>query len=255
MNYRDEIPRSEVNSLVQSLEDHGFAVINDYVSQTELSELHSFAQDQINANGGQYVDIRTLEGIRGTSVADIAKSSKFVNLCKKLSDAGLGRNSDAFDLYHVVRLVKGSTGRKVAGVFHYDSFTLTIVLPIVVPKDGSGGLLILGNTRRIRKWYIFNLLDKMIVLNRFTQKWLYWRSRRKGRLMRLALKPGNLYVFWGYRTLHAQEPTDPNDLRATAIFHYGDPHTNSRLRNFIRNRRDLNKYGTYNGNWNGVTRS
>ncbi|HJE28492.1 MAG TPA: hypothetical protein K8U95_04800, partial [Pseudomonas nitrititolerans] len=47
------------------------------------------------------------------------------------------------------------------------------------------------------------------------------------RPQRLQLVPGNLYLFWGYRTLHANEPCDPVSRRATAIFHYGDPHAGS----------------------------
>jgi hypothetical protein len=44
--------------------------------------------------------------------------------------------------------------------------------------------------------------------------------------------PGNLYLFWGYRSVHANQACDPDKIRATALFHFGDPRTNSRLRRF-----------------------
>ena len=43
-----------------------------------------------------------------------------------------------------------------------------------------------------------------------------------------------MYFFWGYRSIHTNEPCDPDKLRATALFHYGDPHRNSKTRAMIR---------------------
>ena len=41
------------------------------------------------------------------------------------------------------------------------------------------------------------------------------------------LKPGNLYLFWGYRTYHANFPVAGDAVRATMLLHYGDPHPSS----------------------------
>src|SRR5205085_820044 len=41
------------------------------------------------------------------------------------------------------------------------------------------------------------------------------------------LKPGNLYLFWGYRTYHANFPVKHDILRATFLMHQGDPHGRS----------------------------
>jgi hypothetical protein len=48
------------------------------------------------------------------------------------------------------------------------------------------------------------------------------------------MKPGNLYLFWGYRSIHTNEPCDPDKIRATALFHYVDPHIGSRLKRALR---------------------
>jgi hypothetical protein len=42
-----------------------------------------------------------------------------------------------------------------------------------------------------------------------------------------------LYLFWGYQSLHANQPCQPESLRATAVFHLGNPHLRSRLVNLI----------------------
>ena len=43
------------------------------------------------------------------------------------------------------------------------------------------------------------------------------------------LKPGNAYLFWGYRSYHATLPCRPGDSRATLIIHYGNLHRDSAL--------------------------
>jgi hypothetical protein len=68
-------------------------------------------------------------------------------------------------------------------------------------------------------------MDKVLLDNPITQKVL--RSFVNGKSFapeRVALVPGNLYLFWGYRTIHTNEPCDPDKVRATALFHYSNPH-------------------------------
>jgi hypothetical protein len=120
-------------------------------------------------------------------------------------------------------------------VFHFDSYVLTVLLPIEVPtgKD-SGELIVLPNFRRVRRWYASNLLDKLLLDNPLTQ-WVL-RGMAKStpdRFLRISMVPGNLYFFWGYRSIHTNAPCDPEKIRATALFHYADPHRESRLREWL----------------------
>jgi hypothetical protein len=43
------------------------------------------------------------------------------------------------------------------------------------------------------------------------------------------MQPGDLYFFWGYQSLHGNEPCYASSVRATALFHFADPHENSAL--------------------------
>jgi hypothetical protein len=69
------------------------------------------------------------------------------------------------------------------------------------------------------------LLDKILLDNPISQWLLRYVSMQK-----ISMVPGNLYLFWGYRSIHANEACDLDKLRATALFHFGDPHINSKLR-------------------------
>jgi hypothetical protein len=89
------------------------------------------------------------------------------------------------------------------------------------------------NRRPVRSNYVLNIVDKLLLDNKLTQRILAFGFRR-GRLglKQVPMVPGNLYFFWGYRTVHANEACDPNQIRATALFHFADPHANSALRKF-----------------------
>jgi hypothetical protein len=86
----------------------------------------------------------------------------------------------------------------------------------------------LPNTRKVRRTYLFNALDKVVLDNRLTQAVLRkTATSRKLPLTRVKMTPGNIYFFWGYRSVHTNEPCDPDKVRATALFHYANPHRKS----------------------------
>jgi hypothetical protein len=99
----------------------------------------------------------------------------------------------------------------------------------------SGELVIFPNMRPVRNWYAQNLIDKVIIDNPLTQQLLKrLTNANSSRLVRIKLKPGDLYLFSGYRSIHTNEPCDPDKIRATALFHYVDPHRDSRLKHALR---------------------
>jgi hypothetical protein len=51
---------------------------------------------------------------------------------------------------------------------------------------------------------------------------------------RIKMVPGNIYFFWGYRSIHANEACDPTKVRATALFHFANPHAGSNLGSTVR---------------------
>ena len=110
-----------------------------------------------------------------------------------------------------------------------------------MPRRGApGDLVIFPNMRRVRPSYLLNLLDKVMFENKPAQA-LLRRLARKRRFGATAIRltPGDIYFFWGYRSLHANEVCDPGELRATALLHYGNPHARSRSRSlFERARRN-----------------
>ena len=112
--------------------------------------------------------------------------------------------------------------------------------------EGAGHLVMAPNRRPVRSSYLFNLLDKIILDNPATQYLLRLGfSRGLLKLKQIPMVPGNLYLFWGYRSVHANEACDPDKIRATALFHFGDPHADSGLRRFTGRAKSRSRISSY----------
>jgi hypothetical protein len=89
----------------------------------------------------------------------------------------------------------------------------------------AGDLLMYPNTRKVRKTYLRNALDKVMLDNPISQRILRTAvNTERFSPKRIKMQPGNLYFFWGYRSIHTNEPCDADKVRATALFHFANPH-------------------------------
>ena len=51
------------------------------------------------------------------------------------------------------------------------------------------------------------------------------------------MKPGSIYIFYGFRTLHGNLEINENDVRATLLLHFYDVFQDSQLVKYNRSRR------------------
>lgn len=229
-----KISRETVIDLVADMDRVGFGVLSGYLQPADLKDLQRFVETEVAAAGGEYIVFTGEEAVAGTLLHKLSASSAFVNLLHQVYELGSGRAAPNQSLYQVLRCLKGKSGLKHAFYFHYDSYVVTALLPVIIPSQGSAGHLVMApNWRPVRSSYLFNLLDKIILDNPATQ-FLLHHGFRSGllKLKQIRMVPGNLYLFWGYRSVHCNEPCDPDKIRATALFHFGDPHADSTVRRF-----------------------
>ncbi|MBW4038420.1 MAG: hypothetical protein HIU91_05985 [Acidobacteria bacterium] len=221
-----QVTPQQVFELVSELDTKGFACIPNYVQPSDLTRMQSFVSDAIRNAGNEYVHFNGPDAVAGSGLEELAHSEDFNRLIYDLYEQGTGNPADKEEFYQVLRCLSGSTGQKNSLIFHYDSYVVTALIPIHIPADGlAGDLLMYPNTRTIRSTYIANAFDKVLLDNPITQKLLRNRvSARHLQPMRIKMKPGNIYFFWGYRSIHTNEPCDPDKIRATALFHYKNPH-------------------------------
>jgi hypothetical protein len=227
--------------LKQSIDDCGYGVIYDAFSPSEIMEMRKYVEDEVAKRKGEYFSFVGCDAVRGTLLEQIGKSPAFQDLLSKLSYHVLGRHVQSVVPYQVLRVLSGETGLGQSMLFHYDAYAVTALVPIAIPKDTRepcGDLILYPNLRQIRSNVVFNVLEKTVFQNTLVRK--FFSTRLAHRIFKakvLRMDPGNIYFFRGYQTLHANEPCDPNSLRATALFHFGDPHENGPLLRLINNAR------------------
>jgi hypothetical protein len=239
-----ELSDEEIFSLVQDIDRDGYAVLTQYIPHSGIDVVRRFVRDAVTAAGNRYVVLIGPTPVAETVLGKMASSPALRRICMRMYEIATSRPASDQPYHQVLRCLTGSSGREHSMVFHFDSHVLAVLLPIEVPagKD-SGELIVLPNIRAIRSRYASNLIDKILVRNPVSQRILRGMAKsRPERFVRISLVPGNLYFFWGYRSIHANAPCDIEKIRATALFHYGDPHSDSKLKRLLYRILPSNRY-------------
>jgi hypothetical protein len=225
-----------IRQMFSQIEAHGISCIPHYISQQDLEQMQAFVSNAVASAEHEYVAFNGREAVRGTGIDDLAESEKFRSIFSRLHALASSDPAPQVKFYQVLRCLTGKGAARHSLIFHYDSYLITALIPVTIPTAGKrGDFLLLPNRRRVRAYYAANLLDKLLLDNRITQFFLRMLTRsRSSALARIELVPGNAYFFWGYRSVHTNEACDPEAVRATALFHYADPHIGSSLRARLR---------------------
>ena len=216
--------------IVNEMSNKGSSCITNFLSSEQLTSLQESVRAEAEKHSGRYFAHHGGGEIEGSLLGALGASPEFRKILESVYQAGAGKGAYSEQILKVLRCVQGPSGRRESNCFHYDASLVTALLPIEIPQEGvdRGDLMLFPNRRPIRSSVLINVVEKMLLQNALSRKLISSAIRHRVlRPEKLQLVPGNLYLFWGYRTLHANEPCDPTSRRATAIFHYGDPHAGS----------------------------
>jgi hypothetical protein len=220
-------------SLVQEMEQNGYAVLNDFLTNDQLIQARTYLMQEVNQRDREFFAIHGVEAMEGSPLAGLATSTAFRQLLADLYRVGAGVTAcDDEQIFPVIRCLQGKSGLKESHFYHFDATLVTALVPLFIPSGDAncGDLISFPNIRGARRNVVVNILEKAILHNKLSQKFTAMAVKR-GWLKPITLKlvPGNAYLFWGYRSLHANDQCDPHKLRATALYHFGDPHRGSLL--------------------------
>lgn len=216
--------------IIHQMNTRGSSCITNFLTSEQLSALRERVELDASKHNGQYFAHHGGDAIESSLIGVLGASPEFRAMLEYIYHAGAGKAVYNGEILKVLRCVQGDSGLRESNCFHYDASLVTVLLPIEIPQRGTvrGDLIMFPNLRHVRSSVLTNVLEKALLQNKLSRK-LISAAIRHDLLqpLKLQLIPGNLYLFWGYRTLHANEPCDPASRRATAIFHYGDPHAGS----------------------------
>ena len=216
--------------IVREMNSTGYSCITNFLAPEQLNTLQKQINDDAEKHSGHYFAHHGGDAIENSLLGVLGAAPELREMLASIHQAGAGKASFSDAIFQVLRCVQGESGRRESNLFHYDASLLTVLLPIEIPQHGvdRGDLIVFPNLRPVRSNVLFNVLEKTLLQNALSRRLISAAIRRNlVQPKKLQLVPGNLYLFWGYRTLHANEPCDPASRRATAIFHYGDPHAGS----------------------------
>lgn len=226
-----------ITRLAAEIDQNGFAILENYLSPEMLAQGRTFISQQTQQYNGEYFAIHGIEALSGSLPASLALSTPLREMLSELYKTQTGRAPSAEEqVFPVIRCLQGKSGLKQSHFYHFDATAVTALLPLYIPTEGEhcGDLIIFPNLRPVRFNALFNVIEKAVLHNSFSQKMVALAVKRGWlKPIRLKLEPGNLYLFWGYRSLHANDECDPALLRATALFHFGNPHHDSWLARLI----------------------
>ncbi|WP_424630464.1 hypothetical protein [Bradyrhizobium sp. SYSU BS000235] len=216
--------------LAAELDEKGFVCIENAIDPNWIERAQAHVHGLVAQKGKRYFSLNDLSRYRGTPPQELTDDPQMRRLMQSLVQIGCPKAKLEDDIYTGLRVVAGSTGEERSLLHHYDRHVITVLAPILIPdgpKRRAGELIVFPNRRGYRRFALFNVIEKAIAHS----TWYRNRITRKlaaGDLPNIKyLKPGNLYLFWGYRTYHSNFPVDTDMVRATMLLHYGDPHPDS----------------------------
>jgi hypothetical protein len=225
------LPAEEIDRAIQEMDQNGYARIAKFFPDEMVDEARQFVNGELDRHAREYFSYIGREPVRESVLADIGASATFRDLLVRVYAKGTGKRPPETGIYQVLRVLSGRTGLKEAFQFHYDAYVVTALMPIAIPAGAGekrGDLVIYPKLRGVRSNVLVNLVEKILLQNRFARK--IARAPLTQRLLKaktLRMEPGDLYLFWGYQSLHGNEPCFPTSTRATALFHFADPHADS----------------------------
>jgi hypothetical protein len=124
----------------------------------------------------------------------------------------------------VLRILDGSAVDSPPFDWHYDANAVTMLIPIVIPDDGSGQVAMFPDHRPHRRSATLSAAERLFVHNKVYGRRLRRRYESDPEAFTLRLNPGDVYLFRGYRALHATLPWPSSTLRVTLLLQYGHPY-------------------------------
>jgi hypothetical protein len=235
--------RLDPAAIAAELDDKGFVCLENAIDPDWIERAQAYVHGLVEQKGNRYFALNWLSRERGTPPQELTDDPRMRGLMTKLAQIGCPKAKLDEEIYTGLRVVAGSTGDERSLLHHYDKHVITALAPILIPegpKQRAGELVVFPNRRGYRRFALFNIIEKAIVQSSWYRNRMTRQIAADDTANVKYLKPGNLYLFWGYRTYHSNFPVANDMVRATMLLHHGDPHPGSLIlkANTVRQVRD-----------------
>ena len=216
--------------IAAGLDSQGFVCIQDAVAPEWLDRARAHVAMLADKRSGNYFALNWPSREEGSPWNEMTSDPAVSSLLNDLVKLGCPKAKVDDEIYNVLRVVTGESADCKSLCYHYDNTVITALVPVLIPEGPerqAGELLVYANRRPYRSSVLTNMAEKAVVQSDWYRK-RFTNTLPGGHPDEIKLlKPGNLYLFWGYRTYHGNFPVRHDILRATFLMHLGDPHGGS----------------------------
>lgn len=227
-----DFSEAEISKFCADMNTRGVAEIHNVIRPWVIEEARDYLLSE-----GKRMNLTSFSlrwnSMQSCVLTDLQKNRSLKKfLSSILNAAGVDAKDDEY-IHHVVRCTNGLTNKADAHAYHFDQYNLTALMPIETPSDpcaNCGDLVVYPNLRGFSTNVVANLIYKAFFQNGILSRLM--RTRLAKYLFKaevIKVKPGNLYLFYGYRTFHGNLPIDEKFRRMTALFHYNDPFSDNEI--------------------------
>lgn len=211
-------------ALSRQLDEDGFIHMESVLSANELAAAREDIATYIERHGKIDRDLFDPEQWDCPVAYSVATDPSVESHLHSLAFQETGQLRQGGYVRRVLRIFSGPGSVLSKPKWHYDGCSITMVVPIVMPEDGSGGFAAFPNSRPHRRSFVATLAEKQVYELNLLRPWINRRFRKNQAAKTIKFIPGDAYIFRGYRTLHSIMPLSPASLRVSVLLQYGRPY-------------------------------
>jgi hypothetical protein len=206
-----------VSNIRKSLDETGMAVLENFIHPDFLRELRT-SVDELTplCYSGDKRKYLTAE-LRNTGFYEVTFSKYMIQVVNDILEQ-FNVHVEPDEIHPVLNILVGEKGQDSVKGWHFDATYLTIAMPIAMPPPGG------DRDGKFRIWPNVRPFSQSLWRNRLyckvAQSALF---RRTVKNYAVNFVPGNLYLFYGFRSLHGTDLLDSQQLRANCLMNYGGP--------------------------------
>lgn len=229
-----------IDNIHKDIEEKGFSKIDNFLDDNILKDIREFLKTEslkLKKNNFSLDNSNQIDPLE-----KILKNEKFKDIYLGLLQKS--EISNCNETYYVIGLREGKKTKKTI-LYHFDAYYLTVLFPILIPKNEENGKLhIFPRWRKIQRSELINFIQKLFIQNPLTRKIFNLKIIKKMlKMAEVELDTKYIYFFQGYRSIHGVG-RHSEGLRSTSVFHFHNPHKNKFFNELIRNKhiKERDKY-------------
>ena len=165
--------KQSVQDAVHNLNCSGIHCIENVIDDNLQKKFSEEVKLLLELKGKRQFSVIDVMSLENFSFKTLSQNDELTSFLIAVSKAALKKQISNSDSLNILRVISGKNKANQSFKFHYDAYSLTALIPIIIPDgpiEKSGHLIIFPNLRKFRFSFLKNLLEKIFFQNSFMRK-------------------------------------------------------------------------------------